>query len=42
MVHVTKAVQTAGTILNTFGYSEREMKLVKIAAYICRICNWKS
>lgn len=37
--HVTIVAETAGYILETLGYSEREVELVKIAAYLHDIGN---
>ncbi|MEQ8156384.1 MAG: HD domain-containing protein, partial [Clostridiaceae bacterium] len=37
--HVTKVAETAGSILENLGYSEREIELAKIASYIHDIGN---
>ena len=37
--HVTKVAETAGYILETLGYSEKEVELVKIAGYLHDIGN---
>ena len=37
--HVTKVAETAGYILETLGYSEKEIELVKIAGYLHDIGN---
>ena len=37
--HVTLVAENAGYILETLGYSEREVELVKIAAYLHDIGN---
>jgi len=39
VAHVTKVAECAGYILKTLGYSEREIELVKIAAYLHDIGN---
>ncbi|MBO4931133.1 MAG: HD domain-containing protein, partial [Clostridia bacterium] len=37
--HVAKVAETAGQILSTLGYSEREVELVKIAGFLHDIGN---
>ena len=39
LAHVTKVAEIAGYILETLGYSEREVELVKIASYLHDIGN---